>query len=182
MYSLLREWPDLKPNIAIELLNSNFFDIEVRSFAVRCLNKYMKNEDIRTYLLQLVQAIKNESYYDNDLSKFLLKRALETQRLGFDLYWNLKSEMKNLRYKYKFGLMLEAYCRAIGVQLKNLVKQTEVIDNLSTISTFVKKNKENLTLITGSYLRDELETPQNRKIFSNFLNPTNKSYILGAIK
>jgi phosphatidylinositol-4,5-bisphosphate 3-kinase len=182
MYSLLSEWPDLKPNIAIELLNCNFFDIEVRSFAVKCLNQYMKNEDIQTYLLQLVQAIKNESYYDNDLSKFLLRRALESQRLGFDLFWNLKSEMKNPRYKYKFGLLLEAYCRAIGVQLKSFVKQTEVIDNLSTISTFVKKNKENLSLITGPYMKDELEKPQNRKILSNFVNPINKSYVLGAIK
>jgi len=90
--------------------------------------------------------------------------------------------MKNPRYKYKFGLLLEAYCRAIGVQLKSFVKQTEVIENLSTISTFVKKNKENLSLITGPYMKDELEKPQNRKILSNFVNPINKSYLLGAIK
>lgn len=59
--------------------------------------------------------------------------------------------MKNSRYKYKFGIILEAYCRGIGVQLKSLVKQIEVIESLSSISGYIKKNKEDLTLITVSY-------------------------------
>ena len=59
--------------------------------------------------------------------------------------------MKNSRYKYKFGIILEAYCRGIGVQLKSLVKQIEVIESLSSISGYLKKNKEDLTLITVSY-------------------------------
>ena len=90
--------------------------------------------------------------------------------------------MKNPRYKYKFGILLEAFCRGIGVQLKSIVKQIEVIETLSNISSHVKKNKEDLSLITGKYLQDELETPQQRKILSNFMNPTNKSYVIGAIK
>lgn len=56
--------------------------------------------------------------------------------------------MKNSRYKFKFGIILEAYCRGIGVQLKSLVKQIEVIESLSSISAYVKKNKEDLSLIT----------------------------------
>lgn len=90
--------------------------------------------------------------------------------------------MKNPRYKYKFGIFLEAFCRGIGVQLKSIVKQIEVIETLSNISSHVKKNKMDLSLITGKYLQDELETPQQRKILSNFMNPTNKSYVIGAIK
>ena len=50
--------------------------------------------------------------------------------------------MKNVCYKYKFGIILEAYCRGIGDQLQSLVKQIDVIDNLSAISNFVKQNKE----------------------------------------
>ena len=52
---MLNEWPDINPVVAIELLNYNYFDIEVRAFAVRCLDKYMRNEDVQSYLLQLVQ-------------------------------------------------------------------------------------------------------------------------------
>ncbi len=55
MYTLLNKWPDMNPSVAIELLNCNYFDIEVRNFAVKCLDKFMKNEDIQSYLLQLVQ-------------------------------------------------------------------------------------------------------------------------------
>ncbi len=58
--------------------------------------------------------------------------------------------MKNVCYKYKFGIILEAYCRGIGDQLQSLVKQIDVIDNLSAISNFVKQNKEDLNLITVS--------------------------------
>lgn len=62
MYSLLNEWSDIKPNVAIELLNAAYFDIEVRRFAIKCLSKYMKDEDIQSYLLQLVQVKKTNLY------------------------------------------------------------------------------------------------------------------------
>lgn len=52
-------WPDLKPIVAMELLNNMYADINVRSFAVKCLDKYMKNEEVQQYLLQLVQVILN---------------------------------------------------------------------------------------------------------------------------
>lgn len=60
MYTLLNDWSDLKPHVAIELLNAAYFDIEVRRFAVKCLSKYMKDEDIQSYLLQLVQVKNNQ--------------------------------------------------------------------------------------------------------------------------
>lgn len=96
--------------VAIELLHApaaSCADPEVRSFAVKCLDKHMRDEEVQLCLLQLVQSLKNEPYYDNALTRFLLKRALRCQRIGFDFFWNLKSEMKNTRYKYRFGLILE---------------------------------------------------------------------------
>jgi glycosyltransferase involved in cell wall biosynthesis len=38
----------------------------------------------------LNKAIKNESYMNNELSKFLLYRALRNQRIGSSFYWILK--------------------------------------------------------------------------------------------
>lgn len=55
MYSLLYKWPNIKPVVAIELLYSIHADIEVRNFAVNCLDKNMKDEEVHQYLLQLVQ-------------------------------------------------------------------------------------------------------------------------------
>ncbi len=90
VYNLLEVWPNIKPVVAIELLHSVHTDLEVRKFAVRCLDTNMKDEEVQQYLLQLVQTLKNEPYYDNELSRFLLKRALRSQRIGFDLFWQLK--------------------------------------------------------------------------------------------
>lgn len=42
------------------------------------------------YLLQLVQALKYESYLDCDLGLFLLRRALANQRIGHFLFWHLR--------------------------------------------------------------------------------------------
>lgn len=57
IYNLLYKWPDIKPIVAIELLHSIHSDIEVRNFAVKCLDKHMKDEEVQQYLLQLVQVI-----------------------------------------------------------------------------------------------------------------------------
>lgn len=107
IYSLLFKWPLIKPIQAMELLSSAYADLEVRNFACRSINKYLKDEELEYYLLQLVQveliqkfqitfifklfkALKNEAYCDNFLSKFLLKRAIKNQRIGFNLFWNLR--------------------------------------------------------------------------------------------
>jgi phosphatidylinositol-4,5-bisphosphate 3-kinase len=101
MYSLLNRWQDIKPVVAIELLHSTYADIEVRNFAIRCLDKQMRDVEMQQYLIQLVQSLKNEPYYDNMLARFLLKRALKSQRIGFELFWNLKYEF--------FSFLIEFY-------------------------------------------------------------------------
>ena len=182
MYNLLFKWPDIKPIIAIELLHSIYSDIQVRNFAVKCLDKNMKDVEVQQYLLQLVQTLKNEPYYDNLLTRFLLSRALKSQRIGFELFWNLKSEMKNPRYKMRFGLILEAYCRGIGsLQLKHLLRQVEVVEKLSLLAQAIKGNPNNISLIKSSFLHDTLNTSEYMEVLSNFISPLNRSHLLGAI-
>ena len=89
-YKLVSAWPDVRPIVALELLNGAYADLHVRRFAVRCLDKWMRNEQVQQYLLQLVQALKSEPYYDGELGRFLLRRAFQSTRLGFDLFWLLR--------------------------------------------------------------------------------------------
>lgn len=182
MYNLLYKWPEIKPVIAIELLYNNHIDIEVRSFAVKCLDRNMKNEEVHQYLLQLVQTLKNEPYYDNALTRFLLRRAFKSQRIGFDFFWLIRSEMKNVKYKYRFGLILEAYCRGIGTQLDYLLKQIDVVNKLSVLSQSIKSNSDNISLIKSSYLKDVLEKPDYQETLANIISPLNRSNILGKIE
>ena len=108
--SLLQSWPKLSPGKALELLDYAYADNLVRKYAIECL-KSLSNEDLSQYLLQLVQALKYESYIYNDLVQFLLERAFESQRIGHHLFWLLRSEMHNPAVSVTFGLILEAYCR-----------------------------------------------------------------------
>ena len=117
----------------------------------------MKDEEVFRYLLQLVQSLKNEPYYDNSLTRFLLNRALKCQRIGYRLFWLLKSEISNLKYRYRFGLILEVYSRGIGNQIKDLLKQVEIVDKLSVLAQEIKKNHDNIALVKSDFLKETLE-------------------------
>lgn len=55
MYCLLKDWPAIKPEQAMELLDCNFPDPMIREFAVKCLEKYLTDDKLSQYLIQLVQ-------------------------------------------------------------------------------------------------------------------------------
>lgn len=60
--------------------------------------------------------------------------------------------MKNLRHKVKYGLLLEAYCRGIGHNLKTILKQLDSIDILSSISITFKNSRDNPLMNRVFYL------------------------------
>lgn len=45
---------------------------------------------MRDLLLSCLQVLKYESYLDNDLTEFLLRRALKNQHFGHQLFWFLR--------------------------------------------------------------------------------------------
>ncbi|KFW81406.1 Phosphatidylinositol 4,5-bisphosphate 3-kinase catalytic subunit alpha isoform [Manacus vitellinus] len=55
MYCLVKDWPSIKPEQAMELLDCNYPDPMVRAFAVRCLEKSLTDDKLSQYLIQLVQ-------------------------------------------------------------------------------------------------------------------------------
>ena len=71
MYCLLKEWPSIRPEQAMELLDCNYPDPMVRHFAVRCLDKYLTDDKLSQYLIQLVQVGLRES---RDYSKYWLPK------------------------------------------------------------------------------------------------------------
>lgn len=60
MYCLLKDWPAIKPEQAMELLDCNFPDPMMREFAVKCLEKYLTDDKLSQYLIQLVQVCSSE--------------------------------------------------------------------------------------------------------------------------
>ena len=55
---------------------SRFPDPKVRAYAVQLLDDLV-DEELRSYLLQLVQCLKHEAYHDSALSRFLVCRAVQ---------------------------------------------------------------------------------------------------------
>ncbi|CAL8396406.1 unnamed protein product [Boreogadus saida] len=53
-----QEWPSIQPEHTMELLDCNYPDPVVRCFAVRCLDKYLTDDKLSQYLIQLVQVLK----------------------------------------------------------------------------------------------------------------------------
>ncbi|KAF0041805.1 hypothetical protein F2P81_005337 [Scophthalmus maximus] len=145
MYCLLKEWPSIRPEQAMELLDCNYPDPVVRHFAVRCLDKYLTDDKLSQYLIQLVQVLKYEQYLDNPLARFLLKKALTNQKIGHFFFWHLKSEMHNKTVSQRFGLLLEAYCRACGMYLKHLSRQVEAMEKLINLTDILKQEKKDET-------------------------------------
>ncbi|XP_017873491.1 PREDICTED: phosphatidylinositol 4,5-bisphosphate 3-kinase catalytic subunit delta isoform [Drosophila arizonae] len=172
IWYLLKMWPLISIERSLELLDYAYPDPAVRGFAIKCLHN-LKDEELLLYLLQLVQAIKHESYLANDLVIFLLQRALRNQRIGHYFFWHLRSEMHTPCMQTRFGLLLEAYLKGCNQHVKPLRKQLEVLEKLKVGSVLAKKGSKDKV---RSVLQDFLRNEHNNGIFQNIQNPLNPSF------
>ncbi|KAG1679555.1 Phosphatidylinositol 4,5-bisphosphate 3-kinase catalytic subunit delta isoform [Nymphon striatum] len=175
MMALLQVWPSLPPEKALELLDYAYADINIRNFAVKCL-KNLSDEELSMYLLQLVQALKHESYLYCDLAKFLLSRALNNQVIGQNLFWHLRSELHVPSVSVRFRLVLECYCRGATDHMKQLLRQMEALNKLKIASDVVKQDairrkdgREKLK----SKLQETLVQKSYADNFFNLISPLN---------
>ncbi|XP_055958531.1 phosphatidylinositol 4,5-bisphosphate 3-kinase catalytic subunit beta isoform [Patella vulgata] len=144
MTALLQNWKMLPVDYALELLDFNFPDRNVRKFAISCLNANLEDAEMSQYLLQLVQAVKYEIYLNCPLVEFLLTRAVKNQHIGQQLFWHLKSEMHDPTVMVRFRLILEVYLRIRKDHLLILLKQSEGLSKLKALNEVVKNSKYNL--------------------------------------
>ncbi|XP_066595868.1 phosphatidylinositol 4,5-bisphosphate 3-kinase catalytic subunit delta isoform [Prorops nasuta] len=177
--NLVQQWPKLPVERALELLDYAYADQNVRSFAVQCL-KDVSDEDLSLFLIQLVQALKHENYLSCDLTEFLLRRALNNQRIGHFLFWHLRSEMQVGAVSVRFGLILEAYCRGSQQHMKVLFKQMECLEKLRCASDQAKHKKDRKAALQE--FQDFIKEPHCQEALSNVLNPLDPSFRWKHIK
>ncbi|RZF40704.1 hypothetical protein LSTR_LSTR007995 [Laodelphax striatellus] len=180
MISLLTRWPQLTAEKALELLDYAYADQAVRSFAVRCLFN-ISDEELSLFLLQLVQALKHESYLCCDLVEFLLKRALNNQKIGHFLFWHLRSEMHVASVSVRFGLILEAYCRGSQEHMRSLTKQTDFLEKMRILSDNIRLKRDSKDK-AKQYLKETLAEPPFSEITSLVSSPLDPSHKLKRIK
>ncbi|XP_043477506.1 phosphatidylinositol 4,5-bisphosphate 3-kinase catalytic subunit delta isoform [Leptopilina heterotoma] len=178
--ALIQQWPKLPVERALELLDYAYADQNVRSFAVRCLHD-VSDEDLSLFLLQLVQALKHESYLSCDLTEFLLRRALNNQRIGHYLFWHLRSEMQVGSVSVRFGLILEAYCRGSQQHMRALFKQMECLDKLKTSMEQMKLRGKDRKAVLQAF-QDFIQEPHCQDTLLNVLNPLDPVFKWNRIK
>lgn len=144
MTTLLESWPQLPVDYALELMDSDFPDYHARKFAVKCLNDALGDDEICQYLLQLVQALKYETYLMCPLAKFLLRRALKNQHIGHKLFWLLRSELDNPSVMVQYSLILEVYLWSNKDHLLELHKQKEALSKLTFVNQLMKMDRYKL--------------------------------------
>nr|XP_060635810.1 phosphatidylinositol 4,5-bisphosphate 3-kinase catalytic subunit alpha isoform-like isoform X2 [Anolis sagrei ordinatus] len=181
MYCLLREWPLIKPELSMELLDCNFPDPVVREFALKCLVKGLTDDKLSQYLIQLVQVLKYEQYLDNPLARFLTMKALTNQRIGHFYFWHLKSEMHSKPVSQRFGLMLEAFCRGCGMYLKHLNRQVEAMEKLINLTDILKQEKKDETQ-KMKFLVEQMRRPDYMEALQGFICPLNPVHQLGNLR
>lgn len=112
-------------------------------------SSFISNDELSQYLLQLVQVLRYEPYYDCALTHFLLERAQSSRKIGHFLFWHLRcvlhmralhmrvclqfkvncsaapyrSEIHMPAVSVQFSLILEAYCRGSIPHIEVLKKQ-----------------------------------------------------------
>ncbi|XP_043932279.1 phosphatidylinositol 4,5-bisphosphate 3-kinase catalytic subunit alpha isoform-like [Protopterus annectens] len=183
MYCLLKDWPLIKPELALELLDCNFPDPVIREFALKCLVKGLTDDRLSQYLIQLVQVLKYEQYLDNPLARFLIKKALTNQRIGHFFFWHLKSEMHSKTVSQRFGLMLEAFCRGCGMYLKHLNRQVEAMDKLINLTDSLKQEKKDETQkMQMRFLVEQMSRPDYIEALQGFVCPLNPVHQLGNLR
>lgn len=179
MYRLLRGWPLVSPEIALELLDCKYPDVFVRDQAVHWLHQNLPNKLLAQYLLQLVQVLKYEPYLDNPLGKFLLRRALLNYSIGHYFFWHLKAEMHDQSVAFKFGLLLEAFCRGMGSHLRPVVQQVGALEKLTQITDALKSDT---CRDKKAYLDKQLAQEDYLDVLQNFPSPLNNTKLLGDLE
>ncbi|XP_077177735.1 phosphatidylinositol 4-phosphate 3-kinase C2 domain-containing subunit alpha isoform X2 [Paroedura picta] len=185
IYSLLQQWPPLPPLIALELLDKNFADQEVRTRAVQWIEA-ISDDELVDFLPQFVQALKYETYLDNALVRFLLTRALGNIRVAHYLYWLLKDALHDVRYGVRYEHTLGAFLSVCGRRLREeFEKQTRLVKILGMVAEKVKQTsgsarqvvlQSGMERVQSFFLKNKCRLPLSPSLVAKELNVKACSY------
>lgn len=92
---LLNRWTAVEVADALEMLSDFFRNAHVREYATRVLSQ-ASDDEISSYLLQLVQALRYEATNPSPLSEFLVQRCCGTLELATFFNWYLVVEQSEV--------------------------------------------------------------------------------------
>ncbi|XP_004711629.1 phosphatidylinositol 4-phosphate 3-kinase C2 domain-containing subunit alpha [Echinops telfairi] len=178
-YSLLQRWPPLHPLTALELLDAQFADQEVRSLAVSWIEA-ISDDELTDLLPQFVQALKYEIYLNSSLVCFLLSRALANIQIAHNLYWLLKDALHDSQFGTRYEHVLGALLSVGGKGLREeLLKQTRLVQLLGGVAEKVRQAsgsarqvvlQKSMDRVQSFFLRNKCRLPLNPSLVAKELN------------
>lgn len=184
LYVLLDEWGDVSLETALRLLDTKYEDRYVRQHAVKWLDDCLDEEMLSCYLLQFVQVLKTEPYFENELSKFLNNRALLSPAIGNLFFWYLKSECDEVNDYYntiRFRYLLERYLRSLPEdRLSILVRQVQGLDKLQNLAEALKDKTTKEERV--KFMHSQLQRVDFSEMLQNIPDPTNHNRLLGRLQ
>ncbi|XP_029615525.1 phosphatidylinositol 4,5-bisphosphate 3-kinase catalytic subunit alpha isoform [Salmo trutta] len=91
--------------------------------------------------------------------------------------------MHNKTVSRRFGLLLEAFCRACGMYLKHLNRQVEAMDKLVNLTDTLKQEKKDETQKTQmKFLVEHMSRPDYMESLQGFVSPLNPVHQLGNLR
>ncbi|KAK9840409.1 hypothetical protein WJX74_009457 [Apatococcus lobatus] len=152
---LMQQWAPIEIADALELLSPDFSNQEVRAHAVEVL-KRADDEELRYYLLPLVQALRYEPSDDSRLARFLVSRATADIALGIPLHWYLYTEWEDPGFGPRAATVHTRFTQTASEPLKEAISnQMQLVAQLKHINTEIKAMKGAVTKKTEK-LRQQL--------------------------
>ncbi|XP_068161152.1 phosphatidylinositol 4,5-bisphosphate 3-kinase catalytic subunit gamma isoform [Antennarius striatus] len=173
---------ELDITVALELLSMDFPDEIVRRVAVLRLES-LSNDDLLKYLLQLMQTLKVEAYHDSFLARYLIRRALQSKRIGHFFFWYVRSELAGGPYFcQRMAVILEAYLLGCGqAMINSFTKQVQAVEALQQVSLLIKNLYSEKTDISSTVSQRLQEYLKNCNLPNKFLLPYDPRVKAGRI-
>lgn len=182
LYVLLDEWSQVSLETALRLLDTKYEDSYVRQHAVNWLNECLDEDMLSCYLLQFVQVLKTEPYLENELSRFMSRRAQLNPSIGNLFFWYLKSEcdeVNDYQNTIRFRYLLERYLRGLPeFRLSILVRQVQGLDKLMNLAEVLRdKSKEDRI----KFMQTQMQRVDFLEMLENIPDPINNDRFLGKL-
>mmetsp|Transcript_226 Transcript_226/g.287 ORF Transcript_226/g.287 Transcript_226/m.287 type:complete len:600 (+) Transcript_226:69-1868(+) len=161
---MIDKWEPMDPTGALELLSKQFKHIEVRKYAVRRLEE-ASDDEILSYLLQLVQAMGYERTGEIPLTDFIIKRACKNFELANYFHWYLTVESVRNDHRGKcFKKKLRLFHLALSLENDVMLKQLKRGEELVKVITRIQRHIRDL----------QYNRPKKIKIFQEWLTEKGK--------
>ncbi|GMH39569.1 hypothetical protein BSKO_07467 [Bryopsis sp. KO-2023] len=140
---LMDQWAQIDIADALELLSPDFKNHKVRAHAITVLER-ADDEELLSYLLQLVQALRYEAEDESQLAEFLSERAARNPRFGFFFHWLLFTEWQDPTFGPRASSVQGQFVEKVlkyphgAMVWDNIRRQIEMVAQLQHISKELK--------------------------------------------